>query len=167
MGFYWEKQIASKTRNINKNTMTISEQLMSDLKDAMRAGDALKRDTVRSLMTMIKNEAIAQKTDVASLSDDVVQVVLKRAKKQRDDAATQYADGNRAELAQKESAEAQIISAYLPEQMSEGEVHVIVDAVISEIGKENFGAVMGRVMAQTKGQADGVVVKRIVDAKMI
>ena len=132
----------------------------------MRSGDVRRRDVVRSLLTMVKNEAIAQKVDAAKLTDDAIIAVLKRAQKQRADAAQQFRAGNRPELADKEAAEAEIIAAYLPEQMSEEQIAEIVDAVIARVGTENFGAVMGQVMAHVKGQADGATVKAIVEAKL-
>lgn len=145
----------------------IITRLNTDLKDAMRAGDALRRDCVRGLITMAKNEAIARREPLDAMSDDTVVAVLKRARKQRDDAAAQYRDGGRPELADKESAEAALIAAYLPAQMDDAAVAVVVDEVMAAAGDgANFGAVMGQVMARTKGQADGAVVKRIVEAKM-
>ncbi len=148
--------------------MTIAEQLTEDLKDAMRSGDATRRDTVRSLITMIKNAAIAQKVDVAQMDNTAIQAILKRAKKQRDDAAAQYRDGGRPELATQEHAEAEIIAQYLPAQMSEAVVAQIVDDVVGAVGAEraNFGVIMGRIMAQTQGQADGALVKRLVDERL-
>ncbi len=148
--------------------MTIVEQLTADLKEAMRSGDVQRRDTVRSLITMIKNEAIAQKIDSIQMDNATVQAIMKRAKKQRDDAAAQYRDGGRPELAAQEIAEAEIIAQYLPEQMSATEVAQIVDEIVATVGTEkaNFGIIMGRVMAQAQGRADGALVKRLVDERL-
>ncbi len=149
--------------------MTLFEQLTNDLKDAMRAGNTLKRDVMRSLITMVKNEAIAHKCSAIDMTDEMILAVIKRAKKQRDDASVQYKDGGRVDLAQKEAEEAEIIARYLPEQMSEDAIVAIIDTVIKEVGtdKKNFGIIMKRVMTQTRGQADGAVVKRLVDEKLV
>ncbi len=143
--------------------MVTITQLTADLKDAMRSGEHMKRDTIRAIITMLKNEAITQKIDVTDLSDDTILTLLKRAKKQRDEAYAQFMDGERSELAEKEKREAEIIAAYLPQQMSDVELQNVVQDVITQTGKENFGAVMGQVMARTKGLADGARVKDIVE----
>lgn len=146
--------------------MITVQDLTADLKDAMRAGESVKRDTIRAIITALKNEAIAQKVDANDLSEGAVLAVLKRAKKQRDEAATQYTDGGRAELAEQERAEAEIIAAYLPEQMDEAQIAAVVDEVVAAVGAENFGAVMGQVMGRVKGKADGALVKKVVDEKL-
>ena len=143
-------------------------RLTGDLKDAMRSGDAIRRDCLRGLITAVKNEAIAQKIlDVTTLSDETVITVLKRARKQREDAAVQYRDGGREDLAMKEEQESVVIGSYLPAQMDDMAIAAVVDDVLAQVtGAANMGTVMGQVMARLKGQADGVTVRRIVESKI-
>ncbi len=138
------------------------EKLMADLKAAMRAGDSARRDCIRSLITELKNAAIAQKRDVAALPESDVIAVLKRAKKQRDEAAAQYAAAGKDDAARKERDEAALIATYLPAQMDDAALRAIVAEVV-EGGATQFGAVMGQVMARVGSAADGARVKAIVE----
>lgn len=109
---------------------------------------------------------IEKKKKEEGLADAEVIEVLSRAVKQRKDAAEQYVAGGRQELADKEKKEIEIISAYLPEQLSEDKIREIIKNVISETGassKADMGKVMGQAMGKLKGQADGSVVKKIVE----
>lgn len=145
--------------------MKIKEQIKSDLKEAMKAGDAEKRDTLRMLDSMIKNEEIAQKSREEGLDDEAVQALVKRSVKQRQDSIKQYETGGRADLADKEKAEIEILSVYLPKQMSDEELEKIVKEVITETGAEfkaDMGKVMGAVMGRVGSAADGGRVKDMV-----
>ena len=97
----------------------------------------------------------------SSGDDEVVKVLSKEAKK-RQDAIELYQKGNRTELAQAEQQELDIIKQYLPEQMSPDQVRQVVEQVISSTDQTQFGAVMGAVMKELKGKADGSVVKKVV-----
>lgn len=139
------------------------------MKEAMKAGDAIKRDVLRMLDSMIKNTEIEKMKKEEGLSDAETQEVIGRAVKQRKDAAAQYAAGGRPELAEKENAEIAILMGYMPEQMSEDKVREIVKEVIAAAGatsKADIGKVMGAAMGRLKGQADGNVVKRIVGEEL-
>lgn len=149
--------------------MLLREQIIEDLKCAMKSGDTQARDTLRSLDSMIKNEEIAQKKRETGLDDAGVIVLVKRAIKQRKDSAKQYRDGDREELAQKEELEIAVIEKYLPAQMSEEEVHVIVKRIITEIGavsKADMGKVMGKVMSEIGDGADGNTVRSAVESML-
>lgn len=132
----------------------------------MKAGDTLKRDTLRMLDAMIKNTEIEKLKKEEGLSDAEIVEVLSRAVKQRRDSVEQYEKGGRADLADKEKKEIEIISAYLPEQLGEDKIREIVKEVIAQTGaasKADIGKVMGQAMGRLKGQADGNAVKKIVE----
>ena len=151
--------------------MGLKEQLPEDLKSAMRAGDAVRRDVLRSLLTAISNAEIARvniKDETASrqgLSDpDVLDVVQKQVK-QRRESADEYRKGGRPELAEREEAEAAILTAYLPPQMSRDEIAAEVRAAISETGAAGPAGkakVMPVVIGRLKGRADGRMINEVV-----
>lgn len=146
--------------------MSIKEKIHNDLKEAMKAGDALKRDTLRMLDSAIKNTEIEKMKRETGLADEEVIEVAARAVKQRKDSIEQYEKGGRADLAEKEKQELEILLAYLPEQMDEDNIREVVKGVIAETGassKTDMGKVMGQAMGKLKGQADGNVVKKIVE----
>ena len=146
--------------------MTIREQILDDIKEAMKAKDVRKRDVLRSLDSMIKNEEIAQGKREEGLEDDAIVVLVKRAIKQRRDSAEQFKNGGREDLAKKEEQEIGFIEKYLPAQITEEEVRVIVRKVVSEVGasgKNDMGKVMGKVMGIVGNASDGSVVRTIVE----
>jgi len=139
------------------------------MKEAMKAGDATKRDTLRMLDSMIKNTEIEKMKKEEGLSDEEAQAVIVRAVKQRRDSVEQYKAGGREDLAEKERKEIEILSAYMSEQLGEDKIREIVKAVIAETGatsKADMGKVMGAAMGKLKGQADGNVVKKIVEEEL-
>lgn len=149
--------------------MSLKQKISEDLKIAMKAGDALRRDTLRMLDSMVKNVEIEKKKKEIGLSDEEMQVVITRAIKQRKDAIEQYDSAGREELAAKEKAEVEILAGYMPAQMSEEVVREEIKKVISETGaqsKADMGRVMGAVMVKLKGQADGSLVKKIVEEQL-
>lgn len=136
------------------------------MKEAMKAGNALKRDTLRMLDSMIKNTEIEKLKKEEGLTDAEVQEVIARAVKQRKDSVAQYTAGGRAELAEKENKEIEILTAYMPEQMGEDKIREVVKEIIAATGansKTDIGKVMGAAMGKLKGQADGNDVKRIAE----
>lgn len=145
--------------------MSLKEQIVSDLKTAMKAGDAVRRDTLRLLDSAIKNCEIEKKKRETGLSDEEILEVITRAVKQRQDSMRQFIDGGRPDLAEKEKIELDIIMPYLPAQLSEEEIREAVKAVIVETGAvdvSEIGKVMGQAMGKLKGKADGNVVREIV-----
>lgn len=151
--------------------MGLREQLPEDLKSAMRAGDALRRDVLRSLLTAISNTEIARvnvKDESATRQDlaeaDVLDVIQKQVK-QRRESAEEYRKGGRAELAAREEAEAEILTAYLPAQMSRDEIAAEVRAAIAETGASGPAGkakVMPLVIGKLKGKADGRLINEVV-----
>lgn len=135
----------------------------------MREGNTAKRDALRMLDSMIKNVEIEKKKREEGLSDEEVQEVIAKAIKQRKDAMAQFESGGRADLAEKEKAEVEILSVYMPEQLSEDEVRRTVKEIIAGSGaasKAEIGKVMGPAMAKLKGLADGNLVKKIVEEEL-
>lgn len=144
----------------------LKQQILEDLKSAMREGNAEKRDTLRMLDSMVKNTEIDKKKREEGLSDEEVQEVVMKAIKQRKDAIAQYVEGGREELADKEKKEIEFLSAYMPSQLSEDEVRKIVQETIAEAGDSDMGKMMGAAMAKLKGKADGAVVRKIVEEEL-
>ncbi len=129
----------------------------------MKAGETEKRDVIRMIDSMIKNVEIEKGKREEGLNDQEVIEVLSRAVKQRKDSANQYLEGGRPELAEKEKGEIEIISAYLPEQLGEEDLKMIVDKVIEAETEMEMGKLMGKVMAEVKGRADGNLVRQLVE----
>jgi uncharacterized protein YqeY len=146
--------------------MGFQDQIQSDLKDAMRSGETLKRDTLRMLIAAFKNERIAKGED---LDDDAALAVVRKGVKSRKDSATQYRDADRPELAEKEEAEIALLEGYLPKMLSEDETAAAVDAAIAETGasaKSDMGKVMKAVMAKFPGLVDGKLVNQLASKKL-
>ena len=144
--------------------MNLKEKIVSDIKDAMRAGDSSKRDVLRMLDSAIKNVEIEKQKRESGLSDEEVLEVISRAVKQRQDSVRQFEEGGRPELAEKEKEEIAILMPYLPEQLSEEKIIAAIKEVISATGANgagDIGKVMGQTMAKLKGQADGNVVREL------
>ena len=142
--------------------MSIQARLEEDLKEAMRKGDAPRRAVIRYLRSEIHNEEIAKQT---KLEDDGVIGVLSRQAQQCRDSIEAFASGNRQDLVEKEKAELAIIFEYLPEQMSDDEITGVAQQAIDQVGAtgpQDMGKVMGRVMPQVKGKAEGRKVSAIV-----
>lgn len=143
----------------------IYEKIKVDLKEAMKSGDTGKRDVLRMVDSMIKNVEIEKGKREEGLSDEEIIEVMMRAVKQRKDSASQFIAGGRPELAEKEQGEIDVISAYLPAQLSEEEISKTVKETILELdakSESDMGKVMGSVMGKLKGKADGNVVREIV-----
>ncbi len=146
--------------------MTICEQISSDIKEAMKSKNIEKRDVLRSLDNMIKNEKIAQGKQKDDLGDDAVITLVKRAIKQRKDSAEQFKNGGRDDLAKKEEREINFIEKYLPKQMTKEEVRVIVKKIITDLNATNngdMGRVMRDVMKAVGNATDGNTVRKIVE----
>ncbi len=143
-------------------SMSLKDQLMQDMKTAMKAKQADRLGTIRQLRSAIKNKEIELRQD---LDDNGILGVIGTAVKQRREAAQMYNDNGRPELAAKEEAEMAVLQQYLPAQLSEAAVRDIVTAVIAGSGAtslKDMGKVMPQVMAKTKGSADGKMVNQLV-----
>jgi uncharacterized protein len=147
--------------------MAIHENLKKEIPDAMRAKDAVKLQTLRSLVTAMTNEVVNKKRKPDEfLADEEALAVLKRAANQRKDSIEQFEAAGRTELAEPEKLELAIIQSYLPAQMSEEEVKAVVAAKAAELGvsaKADANKLIGALMKDLKGKADGTIVKQVVD----
>lgn len=145
--------------------MTIVEQVKSDMKDAMKNKDQVALTTIRGLISGFTNELVATgKTPQDEVTDDIALTVIKRASKQRKDAIEQYTQGGRNDLVENEQAELAVIEKYLPQMMSKEQIKTIAEAKIADFGgdKSKMGQIIGAVMKETAGQADGGDVKSVV-----
>ncbi|MDD5427735.1 MAG: GatB/YqeY domain-containing protein [Candidatus Omnitrophica bacterium] len=143
--------------------MNLYEKLDTDVKNALKAGDALKVSVLRMALATIKTLMIEK--NLKSLDDNGVIEILQRHVKQHRESIDQFTRGGRADLADKEKAELKILEGYLPEQLGEEELAKIVKATIAEVGastKKDTGKVMKAVMDKIKGKADGKAVSSIV-----
>ena len=150
--------------------MLLREKIIEDLKVAMKAGDTVSRDTLRTIDSMIKNEEIAQKKRDTGLDDVNTVMLIKRAIKQRKDSAMQFRAGKRDDLAHKEESEIAIIEKYLPEQMSAEEVQMIVKKIVDDLGassKADMGKVMGLAMQKIGDASDGNTVRQAVNEFLV
>jgi uncharacterized protein YqeY len=139
----------------------LKDRIASDLKEAMKARDQLRLDTLRSAIsgfTYKRSEAGAELSDADELA------VVQKLVKQRNDSITEFEKASRMDLAEKERAERDILSAYLPAQKSADEVRAIVKAALADLPVEarNQGAAMKAVMPHLKGLADGNLIRQIV-----
>jgi uncharacterized protein YqeY len=149
--------------------MPLITQISDELKVAMKAGEVLKRDTLRFLQSALKNVAIEMRKPVTELSDDEVQSVVKRLVKQRKDSIEQYQVAGRTALVEKESAELALIVRYLPTPLSNKAVEEIVERVLNTLPGatiKDMGRVMGAVMKETAGRAEGELVRQLVSTKL-
>ncbi len=145
--------------------MLLQERFKEDLKEAMRAGDVTRREVIRFLRSDIHNQEISRKIE---LDDEDVIALLGRHAQQRRDSIEAFQKGGRQDLVEKERMELEIIQQYLPKQLTLEEIESIVQEVISSMqvsGPQDMGKVMGLVMPQIKGKAQGrevgAVVRRI------
>jgi len=136
----------------------LKPKIQSDLIEARKARDRLRTVVLTTLLSEIRNREIQERGE---LDHADVEAVVSRAIKQRRDASSQMRDGGRPELADKEDAEAEILQAYLPPQLSEEEVRTIVQSAIAG-GADQLGALMGQVMPQIRGRFNGKEANRIV-----
>jgi hypothetical protein len=143
--------------------MTMQERLESDLKTAMRAKDVLRRGVIRYLRSEIHNQEIAKQTD---LDDEAVLGVMSRQAQQRRDSIQAFQDADRTDLVDKEQAELEIILEYLPQQLSKEEITALVQQAVQDSGATgpgDMGKVMGRLMPEVRGKAEGREVSAIVN----
>jgi uncharacterized protein YqeY len=143
----------------------LKDRIAGDLKEAMKARDQLRVDTLRSALsgfTYKRTEAGVELNDADELD------VVRKQVKQRNDAHAEYQKAGRADLADKEAREREILMAYLPAQKSPDEVRAIVKAIVTELPGQgrNQGAVMKLAMAQLKGLADGNMVRTAVEEEL-
>jgi uncharacterized protein YqeY len=136
----------------------LRDRFMSDLKEAMKAGEKPRLGTIRLIQAALKDKDIeARGAGKGPIPDDEILQLLQKMVKQRQESAKMYGDGGRPELADQENAEIAVISVYLPKQMDEAEARAAIAAVIAETGAagvKDMGKVMGELKARHAGQMD-------------
>ena len=143
--------------------MALADQLQQEIKSAMLARDAERLGALRMLKSAVGYLQIEKKTDVLSDADFIA--VVQREVKKRRDAAEQFINGGRPELAAKENAEIAVLETFLPRPLSPEELESLVRATIQEIGatdKKQMGPVMKAVQVKAAGRADGKAISAVV-----
>ncbi|MFA5316820.1 MAG: GatB/YqeY domain-containing protein [Dehalococcoidales bacterium] len=140
----------------------LKQKFQSDLKQAMKQGDKVKVATIRLLLSAVKNTEIARQAD---LNDgDLLGIVSKEAH-QREESIAAFKEGNRPDLVASETAELDILKAYLPPAVSREEITEMAKKVIAEVGAQGMkdkGKVMPKIIAELKGRADGREINEVV-----
>ena len=144
----------------------MKEQLLQDLKEAMKNKDTLMKDTITMLRAAILQ---VEKDNLKTLNDDEICGIVAKEVKKRKESVTEYENAGRQDIADNLKREIEILSKYLPEQLSEEEIAKMVDEAIAESGAtspRDMGKVMGIIRHKTQGKADGKVVSDIVKEKL-
>jgi uncharacterized protein YqeY len=137
-------------------------KLSDDLRQALRSGDTVRRDTLRLLISSVNNAEIAKQS---ALTDADILSVISKDVKRHQESIDAFKKGNRADLVAKEEAEMAVLQGYLPEQMSRDEIIAVAREVIAEVeaaGMGDKGKVMQQLMPKLKGKADGKVINDVV-----
>jgi uncharacterized protein YqeY len=147
--------------------MSLFNQIKKDMITALKSGYKEKSQTLKMLIATIKNAQIESEED---LTDKEIEKILRKETKKIQDSIQQYQDMGREDLVKKEKRDLAIVEEYLPELMTEEEVTKVVEKKIEELGANDMrdmGKIMGAVMKELEGKADGNTVKNIVQAKLV
>ena len=168
--------------------MNLKERINEDLKTAFKNGSNDIVSTLRFLSSVIKNKELEKRTKISKegrpaaeleklselTEEELIGVILGEIKKRKESIA-QYEKGGREDLAKKEAAELEVLKKYVPSEISEEELRLVVKKKIAEIGPsaqagektmKDFGKIMGSVMSEVKGRADGELVKKIIEEEL-
>lgn len=135
--------------------MNLNAQIKSDIKDAMRAKDVLKRNTLRNIQAVVKQIEVDERREVTDVD---MEAILVKYAKQREDAMAQFKDAGRNDLVEQEEAELAIVKAYLPEQMSDEELEAMIKEIVAQTGAttmKDMGKVMSAAKSAIGSKADG------------
>lgn len=150
--------------------MSLKDRITDEIKTAMKAQDKVRLETLRSIKkVLLEKEVSVRPSGQTELTEEQEIESLSQIAKQRRDSIEQYTNANRPDLAQQEAEELAIIETFLPAQMSDEEVENAIAKIIADVGAsspKDMGKVMGPVMQQLKGKADGKKVQAIVKAKL-
>jgi hypothetical protein len=150
--------------------VVIKDKINADLKSALLSGDHFLAETLRGIKAVILNEEVAQGKRDEGLDDATIEQLIAREVKKRNESASIYDGVGRSELSEKERAEAKILGKYLPEQVSENDIKIVVERVIKEIGVSGpaaVGQVIGTVKKELGNTADGALIAQIVKSELI
>jgi len=142
--------------------MSLKTRIKNDIKDAMRAKNVTKRDTLRNLSAAIKQIEVDERKE---LTDNEVEAILAKYAKQREDAIAQFKEAKRDDLVAKEEAELEIVYEYLPKPLSDDELQKAVKEIVEKVGAtsmKDMGKIMGAVKKEYGTRADGSKVNKIV-----
>jgi len=142
--------------------MSLKEQLKNDMKEAMRAKEIVKRDTIRAINTMIKQIEVDERKE---LNDADIIALMQKAVKQRNEAIEQYKAGDRNDLVEKEQGQIDVIAQYLPKQLNDEELESAMREIIESVGAtsmKDMGKVMGAAKAKIGDSADGKRINEMV-----
>lgn len=146
--------------------MSLKAQITEDMKTAMRAKDSARLGTIRLLQAAMKQKEVDERVE---LDDAAIVAIVDKLIKQRKDSIAAFETANRADLADVEKAEMEVLKVYLPERMSEAEVTAAVQAIVAEVGATgpgDMGKVMGKVKTALAGKADMGLVSAAVKAAL-
>lgn len=151
--------------------MSLHEQIKNSIKDCMKAGDKVRLEVMRGLVTAFTNELVATaRTPQDMLTDEEAIKVITRASKQRKDSIEQFAKGGRTDLVDIEQDQLKIIEEFLPKLMEESEIEEVVKTKMAELADKDLtkkGMFMASIMKDLKGKADGALVKEVIDGLFI
>lgn len=143
----------------------LKDRINADLKSAMIARDTVRTQTLQGLKAAILNEEVAKRVRDSGLDEAAIEQIVAREAKKRDEAAELFEKGGNITSAEKERTEKQILNVYLPKQMTETELVVVIKEVIAEVkpeGPKDMGRVIGAVKAKVGNAADGAVIAKFV-----
>ena len=146
--------------------MTLREKIFDDMKTAMKARDADRLAAIRLLQSALKQKEVDERVE---LTDELVLAIIEKMLKQRRDSIEQFTAGNRLDLVAKEEFEVGVLSAYMPQQLSEAEVLAILDGVFAETGAtsaKDMGKVMNALRPRVAGRADMGQLSAMVKARL-
>lgn len=145
--------------------MALKQRIENDMKAALLGGDRFVGETLRGLKAAILNEEVAQNKRDTGLDDAVIEQIVAREVKKRNEAAAIYDQNMREDAADAERREAEVLSRYLPKQLSEAELKTVVDAKIAELSATDvklMGQVIGAVKKEVGNTADGALIAKLV-----
>lgn len=149
--------------------MPLKEKISEDLKTAMKAGDKIRLETLRTMRAALMEKEIEFRGSGKQISaEDEIGVLISAAKK-RKESIKQFQAAGRSELAEQEATELRIIQEYLPTPLAEEEIQMVIDEIINTVGASgpgDFGKVMPQVMKQLKGKADGKLIQDLVKRRL-
>ena len=146
--------------------MSLKERIQQDMKDAMRAGDKPRLAAIRLILASIKQKEVDERKD---LDDAEITAVLDRMVKQRRESIGQFEKAGRNDLVEQETSELAIIREYLPEQLSQDQLHALIDDAMEQTGAssiKDMGKVMGHLKPKLQGRADMSTVSALIKARL-
>ncbi|MGJ9381691.1 hypothetical protein CR203_01045 [Salipaludibacillus neizhouensis] len=146
--------------------MKFLDRLNQDMKDAMRSKDKQRLSVIRSVKASIQNESINKGEE---LTEDEILTILNREMKQRNESLQEFEQANREDLVQKTKVDIDILTEYMPSQLSDEELQLVVNDTIQEVGaksKADMGKVMGAIMPKVKGRSDGSKIRQQVEQSL-